>query len=143
MSQEHLRIIDDLVTNEKLCVLATTDGIEPLCSLMTLFVDHATMKFYFLSKKDTQKNKNIKSHPHVSIMIERREKNWALTIQGVYSPIQTDQTEDAIKRLFLLKHPELEEFAGHPDTELIRVKGTFARLATSPDDIFETKLINS
>jgi len=143
MNEEQLRIIDDLVTNEKLCVLATTDGIEPLCSLMTLFVDHASMKFYFLTKKDTRKCKNIKSHPHVSILIERRDANWALTIQGVYSPIQTEQTEDAIKRLMLLKHPELEAFASHPDTELIRIKGTTARLVTGPEEKFETKLKNS
>lgn len=143
MSDNEMQIIDDLVSNEKLCVLATTDGIEPLCSLMTMFADHATMKFYFLSNKDSLKNRNIKQHPHVSMLIERRDENWALTVQGVYSPIRKKQTADAIRRLFLMKHPELDEFSRHPDTELIRIQGRFASLAIGPYETFQTKLKNS
>lgn len=138
-----MQIIDDLVTNEKLCVLATTDGIEPLCSQMTLFVDHASMKFYFLSRKDSQKNKNMKSHPHVSILIDRREEYVALTVQGVYAPIKRQQTVKAITQLFLRKHPELKDFAEHPDTELLRVNAKQATLMVGFTDKFETKFKNS
>jgi general stress protein 26 len=143
MSQEKMQIIKDLVTHEKLCVLATTDGIEPLCSVMTLFVDPATMKFYFLSRKNSQKNKNIKSHPHVSILLEKREQRIALTIQGAYSPIKKQQTVDAITKLFIMKYPEIKEFSDHPDTELLRVNGHNAQLMTDIDEKFKTKLKNN
>lgn len=142
MSQEKMQIIDDLVTNEMFCVLATTDGVEPLCSLMTMFADHASMKFYFLSRKDSQKSKNIKKYPNVSILIEQREKHIALTVQGVFSPIQREQTVEAITKIFLMKHPELKEFAESPDTELLRVNGRKAMLVSGIDEKFETKIKN-
>jgi len=143
MSKDKMQIIDNLVLSKDLCVLATTDGIEPLTSLMTYVVDHATMKFYFLSPKDSQKNKNIKKHPHVSILIDRRDEGQALTIQGVYSPIKTKQTEKAITKLFLAKHPQLKDFAESEDTELIRIMGKKAILAENIHKIFEAKLKNS
>lgn len=143
MSQEKMQIIDDLVTGEELCVLATSDGIEPYTSLMTYFVDHASMKFYFLSRKNSRKNKNIKAHPHASILIDRREENVSLTIQGVYAPIKKKQTAEAITKLFLLKHPYLAEFAAHPDTELLRVVGREALLINGVEGKFQTKLKNS
>lgn len=143
MTQEKMQIIDDLVTGEDLCVLATSDGIEPHTSLMTYFADHAAMKFYFLSRKDSKKSKNIKGHPHTSILIDKRDKKIALTIQGVYSPIKKKQTEEAIKKLFLLKHPELTDFANHPDTELLRIIAREALLVNGMDGKFETKFKNS
>lgn len=143
MSDKKMQIINDLVLSKDLCVLATSNGIEPLTSLMTYFVDHATMKFYFLSRKSSQKNKNIKKHPHVSLLIDRRDEGLALTIQGVYSPIRKKQTADAITKLFLVKHPQLKEFADHPDTELIRILGKHAQLMQGIEDKFETKLKNS
>ncbi|QGY38886.1 pyridoxamine 5'-phosphate oxidase family protein [Pseudodesulfovibrio cashew] len=143
MTQEKMQLIDDLVTHERHCVLATTDGIEPLCSLMTLFVDHAAMKFYFLSRKDSRKNINIKKHPHVSILIDRRDQGVALTVQGVYAPIKRAQTVEAITKMFLRKYPELEEFANHPDTELLRVNGQSAQLIQGVNEKFSTKLKNS
>tara|TARA_Y100001933_G_C18672795_1_gene427671 strand:- start:214 stop:636 length:423 start_codon:yes stop_codon:yes gene_type:complete len=139
MSKNKMQLIDDLVSNADFCVLATTNGIEPLCSLMTLFADHASMKFYFLTNKDSQKSKNIKQHPHASILIDRREENIALTVQGVYSPIKTRQTTKAIMKLFLHKHPELKDFVDQESTELIRIVGKRGKLLTGIDDIFETK----
>ncbi|WP_247648412.1 pyridoxamine 5'-phosphate oxidase family protein [Pseudodesulfovibrio sp. zrk46] len=143
MSKDKMQIIDNLVLSKDLCVLATSDGIEPLASLMNYVVDHASMKFYFLSRKDSQKNKNIKSHPHVSILIDRRDEGLALTIQGVYSPIKTKQTSKAITKLILTKLPRLKQFAEHPDTELIRIQGKSAILMEGISDKFETKFNNS
>jgi general stress protein 26 len=109
---------------------------------MTYFADHAAMKFYFLSRKTSQKNKNLNKSPHVSILIDRRDKGLALSIQGVNSPIKKQQTIDAIKKLYLMKHPHMLEFATHPDTELIRILGKKARLAQGYDNEFITKLVN-
>lgn len=143
MSKNKMQIIDDMVKDEEFCVLATSDGIEPLASLMTYFADHAAMKFYFLSRKNSRKNKNIKKHPHVSILIDRRDQSLALTVQGVYSPIKKKQTTQAITKLFLMKHPELQGFADNPDTELIRVNGKSAQLLHGIEGKFETKFKNS
>ncbi len=100
MSENKLQLIDDLVLGKDICVLGTSDGRNPHVSLMAFLVDHATMKFYFLSRKNSHKSQNIKKCPHVSILIDTREehlpdnrdKAMALTIQGVYAPINKPQT---------------------------------------------------
>lgn len=143
MSKDKLQIIDDLIQSKSTCVLATTDGIEPHTSLMNYVVDPATMKFYFLSPKSSRKNKNIKSHAHVSLLIDRRDEGLALTIQGVYSPIKTKQTVKAITKLYVRKNPNLKSFAENPDTELIRVEAKTGSLACGVEDIFTTKFTNS
>ncbi len=143
MTKDKLQIIDNLILSKDLCVLATSDGIQPLTSLMTYFVDHAAMKFYFLSRKDSQKSKNLKKHPHVSMMIDRRDEGQALSIQGVYSPIKKDQTTEAIIKLFLMKHPQMKTFAEHADTELIRVEAKTGQLSDGVKETFTTKFKNS
>lgn len=138
MSKDKMQIIDDLILSKDICVLATSDGIEPHASLMHFLVDHAAMKFYFLSRKDSRKNKNIKKCPHVSLLIDRRDEAMALTIQGVYSPIRKTQTIDAIIKLFLKKHPHMKTFADHPDTELIRIQARSAQLLQGIEEEFVT-----
>lgn len=142
MTKDKMQIIDSLIQGKSLCVLATTDGIEPHTSLMNYVVDTAVMKFYFLSRKDSRKNKNLKKHPHVSILIDRRDEGLALSIDGVYSPIKTEQTAEAITKLYLLKNPHLQSFAEHPDTELIRIEAKQGELAMGVTDIFTTKFTN-
>ncbi|BDQ37326.1 hypothetical protein SYK_16860 [Pseudodesulfovibrio nedwellii] len=142
MSKQKIRFIEDMVKAKDICVLATSDGNTPHTSLMNYFADHAVMKFYFLSPKTSKKNKNLKKNPHVSILIDRRDENIALSINGVYSPIKKQQTVDAIIKLFLLKSPHMKEFAEHPDTELIRIEGKSAELVQGFTDVFSTKLIN-
>ncbi|WP_231856590.1 pyridoxamine 5'-phosphate oxidase family protein [Pseudodesulfovibrio piezophilus] len=138
-----MKIIEDLVINEEFCILATSNGIEPWTSLMTFFADHAAMKFYFLSHKNSQKSKNIKRNPHVAIHIDRREHNLSLTIAGVYSPIKKQQTAEAIKHLIPIKHPELKDFIEDDNVELIRIQGQNAQLMHGFSDKFEIKLKNS
>lgn len=142
MSKEKMEIIDRLITTEDYCVLATAGGNTPHASLMSFFADHATMKFYFLSRRTTKKNKNLKKNPHVSLLIDKRNEYLALSIEGVYSPIKKKQTSEAIKKLYLMKNPHMKEFANHPDTELIRIVGRSAELAHGFTDIFTTKLKN-
>lgn len=143
MSKDKMQIIDDLILGKDQCVLATVEGNQPHTSLMTYFVDHATMKFYFLSRKSSRKNKNLRKNPHVSLFIDRRDEKQTLSIQGVYAPIKKKQTIEAIIKLFLLKHPHLRHFAEDPDTELIRIMGQSAQLITGFEDSFTTKLENS
>lgn len=139
MSKETMQIIDDLVLNNDLCVLATTDGIQPHTSLMTYVVDHASMKFYFLTPKDSRKTKNIKSHPHVSLFIGLHDPTKIVSIHGVYAPIKNRQTANAILKMFFHKHPELVDFYNEGEVELIRIVGRDAQLATGVDQTVSMK----
>lgn len=139
MSKKKERIIDDLVTGKDICVLATTDGTEAHASLMNYMVDHAVMKFYMLSHKDSRKNKNLMAHPHVSLLIDRRDEDIALTVHGLFTPLKKKQTVNAILKLFLKKHPHLKDFAAQDGVELIRIQGISGQLVQGIDEEFVTK----
>ena len=138
-----MQIIDDLILSKRMCVLATSDGIEPHACLMNYLVDHATMKFYFLSHSKSRKNKNIKKCPHVSLLIDRRDEGIALTIQGVYSPLQKKQTIKAILKHFLKKNPHMKEFSEKAGVELIRIQARKGQLLMGLEDEFVTDFKDS
>lgn len=143
MSKEKMHLIDDLITGEKTCVLASSDGIRPHCSLMYFFADHAAMKFYFFALDTSQHCRNLREHPHACLLIDRRDDGLSLCIHGVHSPIRKRQTTEAITRLFLMKFPQMAELAAHPDARLLRVDGREAHLSDGLEDLFTTKLKNS
>jgi len=143
MSQEKLQIIDHLIQSSDLCVLATSDGLKPHAALMHYFLDHAAMKFYFLSPVGSLKNKNLAKCPHVSMLIDDRANGLAVTIEGVNSPITKRQTAQAITKLFVLRHPQLKEFSERPDTVLIRIEARAGHLNTHDGESFSTKFQNS
>ena len=142
--------IDDLILSKEICVLATADGNHPHTSLMAYIVDHAAMKFYFLSRKDSAKNQNLRKNPHASILIDTREEHlphdrdnaMALTITGVYAPLRRDETAEAIVKLFVNKYPHIKSFAEHPDTELLRIEAREGLLLHGIEDAFSTKFSN-
>ena len=151
MSKEKLQRIDDLILSKEICVLATADANHPHTSLMAYIVDHATMKFYFLSRKGSAKNRNLQRNPHASILIDTREEHlphdrenaMALTVTGVYTPIKRKGTADAIMKLFVTKYPHIKAFAEHPDTELLRIEAREGLLLCGIEDAFTTKFTNS
>ena len=143
MSKEKLQILDNLIQSSYLCVLATSDGFKPHASLMHYFLDHAAMKFYFLSPAGSHKNKNLTQCAHVSMVIDQRDQGISATIEGVYSPITKAQTAEAITKLFILRHPQLTDFAQRPDTVLLRIEARSGLLALADGETFSTKFQNS
>ncbi|MEF2231141.1 MAG: pyridoxamine 5'-phosphate oxidase family protein [Pseudodesulfovibrio sp.] len=138
-----MQTLDALILSSDMCVLATSDGLKPHASLMHYFLDHAAMKFYFLSPAGSRKNRNLALCPHVSMVIDRRDEDIAATIEGVYSPITKKQTAEAITNLFVLRHPQFREFAQRPDTVLIRIEARAGHLVTTSGEQFSTKFRNS
>jgi general stress protein 26 len=143
MTKDKLQLIDDLIQSRGLCALATSDGRIPHVSLMNYFVDHAAMKFYFLSPEDSLKTKNLRKCPYASLLIDRREEDVALTIEGVFSPIRKKQTVEAIIRLFILRHPHMESFAKAPGTTLLRIEAREGQLMHGLESQFKVKFKNS
>jgi general stress protein 26 len=151
MSTEKKQLIDELVLGQDICVLATTDGLEPHACLMTYIVDHASMKFFFLTMKNSQTSRNLRKSAHVSLLIDTRDAQvphnpdmtLALTIHGVNMPVRKGQTITAIIKRIIMKYPYLDQFAAHPDVELIRIQARSAQLVQGLDSKFETKFDQS
>jgi len=116
-----------MIMNHDTCVLATTAGSEPHCSLMSYAAADDGREIYLVSHKNTKKSKNININKNVSILIdtrnevrkEHRSRTKALTISGVVEKVKEAEKIKAIKARLLARHPHLEEFIVHPEAEIL------------------------
>jgi hypothetical protein len=67
--------INALLLRKSSCVLATTDGNIPHCSLMAYIASEAADRLYLVTPKNTKKFRNIKNHPEMSLLIDTHCKS--------------------------------------------------------------------
>ena len=112
---------------KNICVLATVTGHKPYCSLMAYTTDQACTEIYMVTRRQSQKYQNLMANPAVSLMIDSRDAKprsaaRAMTVEGIFRSINDRKQQADIRRELLTAHPQLTEFMGHPDAELIRIK---------------------
>lgn len=122
----------DLLRTHDMCVLATTAEQRPHCSLMAYVCDDPIRHVYMVTFRDSMKFRNLSQNPAVSLLVDTRETHGkarrgetkALTVSGVYEPIQNPiQRAEARSRL-LVAHPHLEVFLQSDAAEIIAVRLT-------------------
>lgn len=116
-----------LAREKNICVLATVGGRKPYCSLMAYVTDENCEEIFMVTHKNTHKYKNLKANPHVSLLIDTREKSSrsqarALTVEGRFRRIENQSKRKQAGRKLLRIHPYLEEFMEHPEAEIFCVK---------------------
>lgn len=107
--------INALLMRKSSCVLATTDGNIPHCSLMAYIASEAADRLYLVTPMNTKKYHNIKNHPEVSLLIDTRgeqvrENTQALTVAGTCHILDADEEIDRVKAAFNRRHPHLRDF---------------------------------
>ncbi len=125
-----LETIRTLIHEKDTCVLATCEGGLPHTSLMAYVASEDAFNFYFLSRMNTRKVRNLRSNPEVSLLIDTRDehqadlrhKSMALTVTGTYSPPRDRAELLELKKMFVSRHPPLAEFADYGDTTVLKVK---------------------
>lgn len=120
--------IKTLIKGKDICVLATVseDG-APYCSLMTYITAEDCTEIYMATQSSTTKYKNLLNNSAVSLLIDSREvtpreKAQALTVSGVFVPIEESRERDRVNARLLTQHPHLKTLLQHPDAVLIRIK---------------------
>ena len=117
-----------LVRGKDICVLSTvSQDAAPHCSLMAYVADEECREIYMATHSSTLKYQNLLHNPAVSLLIDTREvtprkKAQALTVSGVFQPIDTQNKKEWVKAQLLKKHPHLKEFIENPDAALICIK---------------------
>lgn len=120
--------IEALVRRKDICVLSTvSENVTPHCSLMAYVTDDACREIYMVTHSSTIKYKNLLNNPAVSLLIDSREyiprqKAQALTVSGVFEPIEDAPKKNRVKAKLLKQHPHLKDFIEYPDTALICIK---------------------
>lgn len=133
-----------IVMDEKYCVLATAMNNKPYCSLMAYAVEDDCSKIFMVTKKDSEKYKNLKSNKLVSILIDTRTNTIdksakALTITGCFSKIDDEEKLFAVKNKLRNRHPELESFLSSSSSIFFAIEiQSFLLLDGFTDSYFES-----
>ncbi len=136
--------IQKIISENKVCVMATVADGAPHCSLMSYATDNECREIYMATLKDTKKYRNLTINPSVSLLIDTRDadpkdKTRALTVTGVLQAVENDKEIAAIREALIKKHPDLKDFFNNPDTQIIVIKATSLQLLDSvTDSYFET-----
>ncbi len=138
--------VRDLIRINRFCVLATVSEGEPHCSLMKYATDDDCREIYMATLKNTKKYRNLSVNPSVSLLIDSREvserdhsvQTRALTVGGTFLSGMGEQRKDALKKVLLARHPDMEDFFLNPAAEVIVVRvRTFQLLEGITDAYFE------
>ncbi|MDD4363062.1 MAG: pyridoxamine 5'-phosphate oxidase family protein [Atribacterota bacterium] len=117
--------ITDLLSNQKLAVLATRGKKQPHGSLVAFAYSKDLQFIIFATAKDTIKYDNIQKYPLISLLVDNRKNNLknfedavALTIIAKGETVG----KQPFSELYLARFPDLREFLEDPRTALILLK---------------------
>ena len=138
--------IQKIISENKVCVLATVSEGVPHCSLMSYATDNQCREIYMATLKDTRKYRNLITNPSVSLLIDTRDadpkdKTRALTVTGIFKAIEDDKKILEIKQALLKKHPDLKDFFNNPDACVVVIKATSLQLLNSVTDSYFEQLV--
>ena len=130
MADKILDKMKELVRSNNTCVLATTQGNKPHCSLMVYVVDEACGEIHMATHRDTTKYRNLKQNPNVSLLIDTRAENpgedrreaKALTVAGKFRNIEDEEERRNILKKMMKVHPHLKDFLEDTGVVLFSVK---------------------
>jgi len=137
--------IQKMISDNKVCVMATvSDGI-PHCSLMSYATDKACREIYMATLQDTKKYRNLIANPAVSLLIDTRDqgpkgKTRALTITGVFQAAGNETSIKSVREALLKKHPDLKDFFNNPDARIVVIKATSLQLLDNVTDAYFEQL---
>jgi nitroimidazol reductase NimA-like FMN-containing flavoprotein (pyridoxamine 5'-phosphate oxidase superfamily) len=123
MSEE----IKRFVMEKDFCVMATSSGRIPHCSLMAYVSGGDAGEIYMVTHRNTTKYKNLLENPFVSLLVDTREgfrrgEGKAVTIEGTFQKIEDEEMRKTVKQSLLKRHPNLEAFLSHPEAEPFCIK---------------------
>lgn len=117
-----------LLAGEGLGVLATMGESSLRQGLVAFAATEDLLHVVFATPKYTRKYENILNTPEVSLLIDDRSNTsvdflecTALSVQGKAEPVPEDE-EEAFRKLYLERHPYLEEFLRAPSSALVRIR---------------------
>ena len=122
-----LKEMEALAREKNICVLATVADGKPYCSLMAYVTDENCKEIYMVTHKNTNKYENLMKNPSVSLLIDTRDisprsEAKALTVEGTYAAIESEEKRKRVRAKLLAAHPDLAGFLNHPEAEILRIK---------------------
>jgi nitroimidazol reductase NimA-like FMN-containing flavoprotein (pyridoxamine 5'-phosphate oxidase superfamily) len=127
-SAEMLDHIRTLFASQRLAVLATQERGQPYSNLMAFAATPDLKHLVFATTRATRKYANLLADPRVSVLVDNRanvpedfSRAAAVTALGKAWELQGRERQEYLK-IFLAKHPYLEEFTASPNCALLKVR---------------------
>ena len=121
-------ILRDLFTNQRLAVLATHNHGQPYTSLVAFSAGEDLRYLAFATTRSTRKFANLSADPRVSMLVDNRSNRVsdirravAATATGRVEEVTSEEREE-ILRMYLLKHPYMEEFVRSPTCAMLKLE---------------------
>jgi nitroimidazol reductase NimA-like FMN-containing flavoprotein (pyridoxamine 5'-phosphate oxidase superfamily) len=123
-----LALIRNLLETQKLGVLATQNQGQPYCNLIAIAATGDLRHILFATNRATRKYANLRADPRVAVLTDNRKNEVsdfaeaaALTALGQAGELQGKERREMLK-VYLERHPELENFVTAPECALLRIK---------------------
>ncbi|MCC4769358.1 pyridoxamine 5'-phosphate oxidase family protein [Methanosarcina sp. DH2] len=114
--------------SQPLAVLATQNGTAPYLSLVAFASNERLTYILFSTTRATRKYSNLMANPEVSLLIDNRKNKiedfrdaMAVTALGRVEPVE-DFELSIMKKIYLMKHPYLEDFLHSPTTAFLKIR---------------------
>jgi uncharacterized protein YhbP (UPF0306 family) len=127
-TSETLVLIRNLLESQKLAVLSTQNHGQPYCNLIAIAATDDLKYLLFATTRATRKYANLMADARVAVLVDNRRNDVAdfaeaaaLTALGKAWEVQGVERQQFLK-VYLEKHPYLEEFAAGPTCALLRVR---------------------
>ena len=127
-TQEIQNRLRDLCTSQKLAVVSTQSDGQPYASLVAFVASDDLRHIYFVTARTTRKFANLMKEHRVAVLINSStneesdfHKAISITVTGTAEEIRNLEREKILK-LYLSKHPYLEDFANSPSCALMQVE---------------------
>ncbi len=132
-----------LFESQKLAVVATQTGGQPYASLVAFVATADLRHLFFITPKTTRKFSNLTSDSRLAVLVNssvNQESDFheaiSITVTGVAEEIKDPERADVLK-LYLSKHPYLEDFARSPSCALVKVSASSYYLVRNFQNVME------
>jgi len=147
MTRSQRKIIADLLSAQKLGILATLGQAYPYQNIVAFAASGDLKNILFATRRSTSKYNNLKSRKRVAIFIDDRSNREAdfqraTGITAIGSALELrGRVRDKFARLFLRKHPSLSEFLSASDCALFAIRVRSYYVVRHFQDVFEVRMM--
>jgi nitroimidazol reductase NimA-like FMN-containing flavoprotein (pyridoxamine 5'-phosphate oxidase superfamily) len=142
-----ISLVKDLFGTQRSAVLATQEGGQPYLSLMAFAATPDLKTIIVATDRRTRKYANLMAEPRVALLIDNRSNTPADTQEAVAITVVGQAREappeerEGLLRLFLSKHPHLEDFATSVTCALIAVQVSTYVVVQRFEEVQEMRMV--
>jgi general stress protein 26 len=130
-TQRFTRDLEELFSNQKLCVVSTQSAKGPYASLVAFWAaGENPSRIIFFTPRSTRKYANLSADARVAVLLQNavnRESDFhsAVAVTGTGEAVEIDkEAHRPLLQHYLQKHPYMEEFVHSPSCAMIAVTVT-------------------